>query len=493
MRKVIRWLVGTALSILVVGIVLKMLSGERVPVSEMETSATASDGQFISWVEHRIDDQDIAGGTKLRGADGLEIADLDQDGNLDILSVHEDSNHVRLAFGTEDSDHWELVTLAEGKIVDGAEDPAIGDVNGDGWLDLIVACEGGNIVYFQNPGIGVRDAGNWQVIVPDLSQDRGSWIRVFLADLGNDGTLEAVVTNKSIKMHGGFGSMDVPASPVSWLDIPGNPLEANAWRENELGRFIVPVNGRPVDLDGDGDIDILAGSRGESRMIFFENQGQNPAEFKQYPVNVRNRSVPETPRLPKKLSGMALFFEDINKDGRLDIITFETPWSIVWLEQPVEITSRWIIHPMTESFPDSPTALSMVDINGDGMLDLFSGGYSQDPREEDAAGYNMFHRAGGLFWLEQVEDGKNNWVRHDISRRMRGMFDAFIPMDLNRDGLIDFIGTRGNSGKFDGVFWLEQRRSKVAGKVFQQARKEDSLQLPPPPFWMQWLSRQLLQ
>ena len=88
----------------------------------------------------------------LRGGDGLKMADLDQDGHLDIVSVHEDNHHIRLAFGTSDPAQWVLATLAEGMDEAGAaEDVSIADANGDGHLDLVVACELAHLIYFQNP------------------------------------------------------------------------------------------------------------------------------------------------------------------------------------------------------------------------------------------------------------------------------------------------------------------------------------------------------
>ena len=67
----------------------------------------------------------------------------------DIVSVHESDTeydgsargHIRIAFGTGDPAKWELATLGEGAEAAAAEDVAIGDLNADGWLDLVVACE----------------------------------------------------------------------------------------------------------------------------------------------------------------------------------------------------------------------------------------------------------------------------------------------------------------------------------------------------------------
>ena len=60
------------------------------------------------------------------------------------------------------------------------------------------------------------------------------------------------------------------------------------------------------------------------------------------------------------------------------------------------------------------------------------------------------------------------------------MFDKFIPLDMDGDGDIDFAGTRGNSGPYDGVFWLEQVRSAEPLRAFQQAREQESPELPLP-------------
>ena len=98
----------------------------------------------------------------------------------------------------------------------------------------------------------------------------------------------------------------------------------------------------------------------------------------------------------------------------------------------------------------------MADIDGDGDPDVMTGGYSLGSRDERRA--HAGGSLGRLAWYENSGDARA-WTRHDFSRRQRGMFDKFVALDLDGDRDVDFVSTRGNSGPYDGVFWLEQVRS----------------------------------
>lgn len=475
------------IGIIAVGVVLasSLPMAAQIAVGDRVSSARAEDGSYISWREHIIDDP-VVSGLDLSGSDGLVMGDIDGDGFEDIVSVHESDSeydsaapdadfdvgsdgYVRIAFGSSDPNGWTNVTLAEGADASAAEDAAIADVNGDGHLDVVVAAELAHLIYLQNPGADARVV-SWPRLILPMTKGRGSYIRVFLADFNGDGRPEVSAANKGAQR---IGPEDYARStPVVLYRADGDPLKGESWTEIQLGRYSVPQNAEPIDLDGDGDLDIIVGTRGEERLVFFENIGGDFG-FREHAIGI-NRA---------RASGFNLEYADLNGDGRLDIIgavNDRGTSGLAWLEQPELIDDTWNVHRIGTFSPDSMTGMEMADINGDGYLDVIAGSYSRGPREGDGD-VTVDDALGRIGWFENPgADGTGEWIRHDVSRRKRGMYDKFIARDADGDGDVDFYGTRGNSAPYDGVYWLEQVRSDAPRPAFERARDEDSPEMPLP-------------
>ena len=453
-------------------------------VGETLTQAQSANGEYISWREHLIDDP-VSSGVNFSGSDGFVMGDIDKDGTEDIVSVHESdaqydstlfqedfvppvAGHVRIHYGSNDPDFWVNITVAEAEDVPAPEDVVLVDLNRDGWLDMVVAAERSHLIYLQNPGNGSRSE-TWQRLILPHTRGKGSYIRVFAADFDGDGVPELTAPNKGAQIP---GPADFARStPVELHTLHGNPMQAESWHVQILGNYSIPQNAEPVDIDSDGDLDIVVGTRGESRLIIFENQGDGTLAFIEQAVGINGA----------QMAGFNLEYADLSGDGLLDIIG-AAPRGLVWIEQPTRKGDAWNAHYIGTFSPDSHTGYAIADIDGDGDIDLMAGSYSRGDRTDDDDAVGADGALGRIGWFENPGAATTNeeWRRHDISRRKRGMFDRFMARDLDRDGDLDFIGTRGNSYPYDGVFWLEQVRTNQPQRVFQPARDQESSEMPLP-------------
>ena len=142
--------------------------------------------------------------------------------------------------------------------------PALGDMDGDGDLDLLVGERSGHLVMYRNQGSAT--AADWEFETFDFAGiDTGSWAYPALADVTNDGAPDLFVGagNGTVSIYYNDGT---PAVPL-WPHSPDVSLSA--------GNNAAPALD---DLDGDGDLDLLVG-HGGGTLYHFKNTGTiaNPA------------------------------------------------------------------------------------------------------------------------------------------------------------------------------------------------------------------------
>ncbi|MFT7588219.1 MAG: hypothetical protein ACI959_000426 [Limisphaerales bacterium] len=192
--------------------------------------------------------------TSTPGINRVRTADIDGDGDFDILAASTAADKLSWfendGAGTTWTEHIISITVTN------CVDLDFGDLNNDGNLDVVqVSSLDNTLSWFSNLGSGVF--GPEQILVGIAFVDP---LSVIIADFENDGDLDiAAMTNTS--------------NQVFWLRGLGdgtfsNPIlistDINQGRRLDIG-----------DLDNDGDIDLISASKLDSKYAWYENLGGN--------------------------------------------------------------------------------------------------------------------------------------------------------------------------------------------------------------------------
>jgi hypothetical protein len=192
-------------------------------VWQFRTQPAAGSGQLVN------SGQSIGNASNNVPSQGVEIGDLDGDGDLDAFVANNGvGNRVYLNSGGVFTDSGQ--TLGSNQ----SQEVALGDLDGDGDLDAVVAnfAGEGNRVW-QNDG-----SGNFSETQSLADNDSGG---VQLGDLDGDGDLDAFITNGD--GYGGQGNR-------VWLNAGGTLSDSGQSIGNETS-WSVELG----DLDSDGDLD----------------------------------------------------------------------------------------------------------------------------------------------------------------------------------------------------------------------------------------------
>jgi hypothetical protein len=177
------------------------------------------------------------------------LGDLDGDGKLDlVLGTWNDGVQIYWNRGTAGAPAWEQDTAATIRLTRGSNaTPALGDIDGDGDLDMFIGESSGEINLYRNVGSATEPRFE---LVSDVYEgmDAGRRSHPSLADLDGDGDLDLILGSE--------------AGPATYFRNEGTRTEPRWVRaEDGLGVALPPYSA-PVfaDLDGDGRLDLLSGN-----------------------------------------------------------------------------------------------------------------------------------------------------------------------------------------------------------------------------------------
>lgn len=335
----------------------------------------------------------------------------------------------RLRFVTDRFEDIEIV--AQFGSLHGANTLTLVDIDGDGDLDLFWGdfFEAGLLV-IENTGSCERpNLRNTPLPFPrnDPVQTSGYNAPAF-GDVDGDGDQDLLVG----VIGGAFNLARTTADNLYFYEqtAPGHfVLRTRRFvRQIDVGSESIPVL---VDLDGDGDLDLLVANKlspddlTTSRIIEFRNEGS--------PTQPAFREVGPWP-----LAGSfhdAPAFGDLDGDGDLDMLLGSWSRHVALYRNDggpreprfVLVDSTWIT--ITRG---SNTTPALVDIDGDGDLDLVVG---------EASGELNFYRNDGDARAPRFELVTDRFLEIDVGRRSVPAF-----ADLDGDGDYDLIVGRDGAG-----------------------------------------------
>ncbi len=379
------------------------------------------------WKCHIIDDTS-------QGADGVKLADVNRDGLMDITTGWEERGLTRVYLNpgpAKVKGKWPFVTTGQTRSV---EDAVFVDLDEDGFVDVVSCCEGNSQSVFVQWAPKNKDEylqeSKWRSEVIPISKGMTRWMFCIPMQVDQKFGIDLIAGSKA------------PNAQIGWFEVPKDARNLKAYRWHTINPAGWIMSLRSVDMDRDGDRDILTSDRkGKMRGCrWLENPGVGDTQKKTWTnhfIGCRNKEV------------MFLTLADIDEDGLQDVLVAANAGkaSEIIILRRLDIRGQlWkeYVIPYPEQ---SGTAKAVVvgDINRDGKKDIvFSCENARSPKS-------------GLMWLARrkgVFDG--DWQAHDISGPKGIKYDRMELLDADGDGDLDVLTCEERENRKGlGLFWYE--------------------------------------
>ncbi|MBX3012651.1 MAG: VCBS repeat-containing protein [Caldilineaceae bacterium] len=284
------------------------------------------------------------------------VVDINGDGRLEIVTV-DNINGCLLYFAFEgdprERQNWRHHYIIEGGLP-GAYDVAVADFNGDGVLDVASSSwlKGNRFDWFEQ-----RD-GQW--IQHPIEENIGETRTVCAVDIDGDGKIDLLGTARS-------------GNQVVWYQNPGTADQP--WRKTIIDDAPQPIHGHPVDMDGDGGVDVVMAlgmlppdhAHGgvafeHHQIVWYEHTGD--------PTQGPWQKHIICERFPHAFEAIAA---DLDNDGQMEVVA--TAWDmtgrVALFKHRGDPRGPWDMQILKEGWLRADQVI-IADLNGDGRLDIIA-------------------------------------------------------------------------------------------------------------------------